>query len=610
MTTAANMEKEQFKEIQSSIPQEPGIYQYFDGKGALLYVGKAKNLRKRVSSYFFSHQENQKTIELVEKIKDIQFTIVNSEHDAFILENELIKNYQPKYNINLKDDKTYPYIIIKNESFPRVYITRRKIKDGSTYIGPFTHALAVRELMNHIKQTIPLRTCTLPLTKKNIELGKFKVCLEYHLGNCLGPCQNFQSETAYNESIEQVQNLLKGNIKPVVQELQTKMQAEAAAMQFEKADLTKRKIEELETYQTKSVVYTKHQHPMDVFSIAHNEDQAYVSYLMVQEGRIIQTHILPLTVPLEENKETILSFAIHYFRNNLASSAKEMIVPIELADTLPGVKYTIPLQGDKEQLLALSQKNADYALKDWEYKQKLVQVNPLKEDTVLQELQDELYLGALPTHIECFDNSNIQGAFPVSAMVCFKNGQPSKSDYRKFNIKTVVGINDFASMKESVYRRYKSVLEKKQALPQLVIIDGGKGQLNAAIEALTELGIQQHLTTVGLAKNLEEIFFVGDKDSMKLNWQSDAHRLIRNIRDEVHRFGIQFHRSKGSKGALENSLDQIEGIGPKTKDLLLIYFKSVQKIKEAKLELLSEIIGPSKAKILKAAFEKTEDSNN
>ncbi len=602
------MEKEQFKEIQSSIPHEPGIYQYFDGKGALLYVGKAKDLRKRVSSYFFSHQENQKTIELVEKIKDIQFTMVNSEHDAFILENELIKNYQPKYNINLKDDKTYPYIIIKNESFPRVYITRRKIKDGSTYIGPFTHALAVRELMNHIKQTIPLRTCTLPLTKKNIELGKFKVCLEYHIGNCLGPCQNFQSEAAYNESIEQVQNLLKGNIKPVVQELQTKMQEQAAAMQFEKAGLTKRKIEELETYQTKSVVYTKHQHPMDVFSIAHNEDQAYVSYLMVQEGRIIQTHILPLTVPLEENKEAILSFAIHYFRTNLSSDAKEIILPIELEDTLPGVKYTIPLQGDKEQLLALSQKNANYALKDWEYKQKLVQVNPIKDDSVLQELKEQLHLGAIPVHIECFDNSNIQGAFPVSAMVCFKNGQPSKSDYRKFNIKTVVGINDFASMKESVFRRYKSVLAKQQVLPQLIIIDGGKGQLNAAIEALTELGIQQSVTTVGLAKNLEEIFFVGDKDSMKLNWQSDAHRLIRNIRDEVHHFGIQFHRSKRSKGALENSLDQIEGIGPKTKDLLLIYFKSVQKIKEAKLELLSEIIGPSKAKILKVAFEKKEDS--
>jgi excinuclease ABC subunit C len=366
-------------------------------------------------------------------------------------------------------------------------------------------------------------------------------------------------------------------------------------------------IEEIESYQTKSVVYTKHQYPMDVFSIAHKEDQAYVSYLMIQEGRIIQTHILPLTVPLEENKETILSFAIHYFRTNLSSDAKEIILPIELEDTLPGVKYTIPLQGDKEQLLALSQKNADYALKDWEYKQKLVQVNPIKDDSVLQELTNQLHLGAMPVHIECFDNSNIQGAFPVSAMVCFKNGQPSKSDYRKFNIKTVVGINDFASMKESVYRRYKSVLAKQQALPQLIIIDGGKGQLNAAIEALTELGIQQQVTTVGLAKNLEEIFFVGDKDSLKLNWQSDAHRLIRNIRDEVHRFGIQFHRSKRSKGALENSLDQIEGIGPKTKDLLLIYFKSVQKIKEAKLELLSEIIGPSKAQILKAAFEKRLD---
>jgi excinuclease ABC subunit C len=606
VTTAPNMEKEQFKEIQSSIPHEPGIYQYFDGKGVLLYVGKAKDLRKRVSSYFFVAQQNQKTVELVQKIKDIQFTIVDSEHDAFILENELIKNYQPKYNINLKDDKTYPYIVIKNESFPRVYLTRRKIKDGSTYIGPFTHALAVRELISHIKQTIPLRTCTLPLTKKNIELGKFKVCLEYHLGNCLGPCQNYQTENDYNNSIQQVQNILKGNIKPVIQQLEVQMQAEAATMKFEKAGLTKKKIEELETYQTKSVVYTKHQHPIDVFSIAHNEDQAYVSYVMVQEGRIIQTHILPLTVPLEQDKETILSFAIHYFRSNLSSDAKEIIVPFDFQDKLPGVKYTVPLQGDKEQLLALSQKNADYALKDWEHKQKLVQVSPIQNDTVLAALQDQLHLGALPIHIECFDNSNIQGAFPVSAMVCFKNGTPSKSDYRKFNIKTVVGINDFASMKESVFRRYKSVVEKKQSLPQLIIIDGGKGQLNAAIEALTELGIQQKVTTVGLAKNLEELFFVGDKDSMKLNWQSDAHRLIRNIRDEVHRFGIQFHRSKRSKGALENSLDQIEGIGPKTKDLLLIYFKSVQKIKEAKLELLSEIIGPSKAQILKEAFAKRE----
>ncbi|MFM2439214.1 MAG: hypothetical protein RLZ16_211 [Bacteroidota bacterium] len=597
------MEKDVFKKIQPSIPQDPGIYQYFDENGTLLYVGKAKNIRKRVSSYFFSTQHTQKTIELVHRIQDIQYTLVDSEHDAFILENELIKNYQPKYNINLKDDKTYPYIVIKNESFPRVFLTRRKIKDGSTYIGPFTHVLAVRELISHIKHTIPLRTCTLPLTKKNIEQGKFKVCLEYHLGNCLGPCQGLQTVEAYNESINQVQALLKGNIKPVIQELTQQMQAEASIMAFEKAGLTKRKIEELETYQTKSVVYTKHQHAMDVFSIAHDTDQAYVSYMMVKEGRIIQTHILPLSVPLEEGKETILAFAIHYFRSNLASNAKEIIVPFEIEEKNPDVKYTVPMQGEKAQLLALSQKNADYALRDNKHKQQLVQVELVSPNQVLSELKQLLHLPAVPTHIECFDNSNFQGAYPVSAMVCFKNGVPSKSDYRKFNIKTVVGINDFASMKESVYRRYKSVIEKKEPLPQLIVIDGGKGQLSSALEALTELGIQDKVTTVGLAKNIEELFFPGDKQSILLNWNNEPHRLLRNIRDEVHRFGIQFHRSKRSKGALATSLDDIAGIGPKTKDLLLLYFKSVQKIKEASFEILSGVIGAQKAKIIVDHFD-------
>ena len=519
------------------------------------------------------------------------------------MENELIKNYQPKYNINLKDDKTYPYIVIKNESFPRVFLTRRKIKDGSTYIGPFTHVLAVRELINHIKHTIPLRTCTLPLTKKNIEQGKFKVCLEYHLGNCLGPCQGLQTADAYNESINQVQALLKGNIKPVIQELTEQMQAEASKMAFEKAGFIKRKIEELETYQTKSVVYTKHQHAMDVFSIAHDTDQAYVSYMMVKEGRIIQTHILPLSVPLEEGKETILAFAIHYFRSNLASNAKEIIVPFEIEEKNPAVKYTIPLQGEKAQLLALSQKNADYALRDNKHKQQLVQVDLVSPNQVLSELKQLLHLPAVPTHIECFDNSNFQGAYPVSAMVCFKNGVPSKSDYRKFNIKTVVGINDFASMKESVYRRYKSVVEKKQPLPQLIVIDGGKGQLSSALEALTELGIQDKVTTVGLAKNIEELFFPGDKQSILLNWNNEPHKLLRNIRDEVHRFGIQFHRSKRSKGALATSLDDIPGIGPKTKEMLLLYFKSVQKIKEANFEILSGVIGAQKAKLIVDHFD-------
>ena len=607
MNSAPNMEKAIFKQIQSSLPKEPGIYQYFDEKGKLIYVGKAKNIKNRVSSYFLSGQQNAKTTELVQKIKDIRFTIVNSEHDAFILENELIKNYQPKYNINLKDDKSYPYIVIKNEKFPRVFLTRRKIKDGSTYVGPFTHVLAVRELMNHIKQTIPLRTCTLPLTKKNIEQGKFKVCLEYHLGNCLGPCQGFQDEASYDNSIQQVQHLLKGNVKLVVQDLKQKMKAEAGVMDFEKAEFTKRKIEQLENYQTKSVVYTKSLTPIDVFSIAYDQEQAYVSYLMIKDGKIIQTHILPLSIPLEEAKETILAFAIHHFRNNMHSTAQEIVVPIELAEKEPNVKYTIPKAGDKEQLLALSQKNADYALKDWKHRQLLLKTAGAPSDNIiLQELKSVLYLNEIPLHIECFDNSNIQGAYPVSAMVCFKNGLPSKSDYRHFNIKTVVGINDFASMKESVFRRYTSVLEKKLPLPQLIIIDGGKGQLNAALEAMTALGIQDKVTMVGLAKNLEELFFVHDQDSIKLNWNSEAHKLIRQIRDEVHRFGIQFHRLKRSKGALENSLDHITGIGPKTKEMLLLYFKSVNKIKAASPELLTEIIGAKKAAILVAAFNKLD----
>lgn len=607
MNSAPNMEKAIFKQIQGSLPKEPGIYQYYDDKGKLIYVGKAKNIKNRVSSYFLSGQQNAKTTELVQKIKDIRFTIVNSEHDAFILENELIKNYQPKYNINLKDDKSYPYIVIKNEKFPRVFLTRRKIKDGSTYVGPFTHVLAVRELMNHIKQTIPLRTCTLSLTKKNIDKGKFKVCLEYHLGNCLGPCQGFQDETSYDNSIQQVQHLLKGNVKLVVQDLKQKMKLEAVAMDFEKAEFTKRKIEQLENYQTKSVVYTKSLAPIDVFSIAYDQEQAYVSYLMIKDGKIIQTHILPLSVPLEEAKETILAFAIHHFRNNMHSTAQEIVVPIELTEKEPNVKYTIPKAGDKEQLLALSQKNADYALKDWQHRQLLLKTAGAPSDNIiLQELKSVLYLNEIPLHIECFDNSNIQGAYPVSAMVCFKNGLPSKSDYRHFNIKTVVGINDFASMKESVFRRYTSVIEKKLPLPQLIIIDGGKGQLNAALEALTELGIQDKVTMVGLAKNLEELFFVHDQDSIKLNWNSEAHKLIRQIRDEVHRFGIQFHRLKRSKGALENSLDHINGIGPKTKEMLLLYFKSVNKIKAASPELLTEIIGAKKAAILVAAFDKLD----
>ena len=586
------------------LPGLPGVYRFFDEAGQILYVGKAKDLKKRVNSYFQRNLSSPRIERMVTRIRSLETTVTRTETEALILENNLIKSHRPRYNVLLKDDKTYPYIVIKNEAFPRVFLTRRKFKDGSTYIGPFTHVFAVRELINHIQETIPLRTCTLPLTPKNIQLGKFKVCLEYHLGNCKGPCQGFQTVADYEHSIDQVKHLLKGNVKPLVQNLKETMQAESAALAFEKANATKKKIDELESYQTKSEILTKQQEAMDVFSIAMEEDQAYVNYLMLQEGRIVQTHMLPLSTPLEESKEAVLAFAIHYFRTQVESEAKEIIVPIEPNEKEQGVKYTVPKMGEKLHLLALSQKNVDYAIKEWKHRQALVKVNehaPVNE--VLIELKQLLSLSAVPNHIECFDNSNFQGAYPVSAMVCFKNGIASKSDYRKFNIKTVVGINDFASMHETVLRRYSSVLQKKQPLPQLIIIDGGKGQLNAALDALKELGIQDKVTTVGLAKNIEELFFPGDSRSILLNWNSAAHNLIRNIRDEVHRFGITFHRAQRSKGALQNSLDHIEGIGPKTKETLLTYFKSVSKIKTANPNTLTELIGAAKTKILIAAFE-------
>jgi excinuclease ABC subunit C len=598
------MEKSIFKKIQPTIPTEPGIYQYFDEKGILLYVGKAKNLRNRVSSYFSSKQLTLKTIELVQKIQDIQFTIVNSEHDAFILENELIKNYQPKYNINLKDDKTYPYVVIKNERFPRVFITRRKIKDGSTYFGPYTNVLAIRELMQHVKQSIPLRTCTLPLDAKSIIKKKYKVCLEYHLGNCKGPCEGLQSLEDYNNSIDEIKHVLKGNIKPIIHGLKNKMHILSDEMAFEKANLIKKKIEDLEQFNTKSVVYIKQLHPMDVFSVAMDEEQAYVNYLMIQDGRIIQTHMLPLSIPIHEEKEEVLGFAIKYFRDHLESPAKEIIIPFEIPSFEQDLKYTIPKAGEKEQLLALSQKNADFALQDFKRRQSLVQVQDLDMNETLEELQESLQLQEIPFHIECFDNSNFQGSYPVSAMVCFKNGIPSKSDYRKFNIKTVKGINDFASMNEAVLRRYQSVIEKNMPLPQLIIIDGGKGQLSAAIDALKTLGIQDQVTTIGLAKNIEEVFFPGDSNSVILNWHSPAHKLLRNIRDEVHRFGIQFHRSKRSKGAFETGLDNIPGIGPKTKEQLLLYFKSANKVKAAHPKALEDVIGKQKTTILLDYFSK------
>ncbi|MBI1782112.1 MAG: excinuclease ABC subunit UvrC [Sphingobacteriales bacterium] len=604
------MTRQEFDHIVTAIPTNPGIYKYYGEAGEIIYIGKAKNLRKRVSSYFSKTFTGYKTYELVNNIRKIEFTIVNTEQDAFLLENSLIKEFQPKYNINLKDDKSYPFIIIKNEPFPRVFLTRKKINDGSEYLGPFTSVAKVRELIEFIRRYIPLRTCKLNLTETNIKKGKFKVCLEYHLGNCKGPCAGLQNMEEYNDSLLQVRNLLKGNLSPVIKEFKSQMQQYAANLEFEKAAVYKNKLEHLEQYEAKSTVVNPRLGDLDVFSFARENDTAYVNYLMVNNGAVIQTHTIILENKLEESDEEVLLFAIAQLRDDFKSTAAELIVPFNINYPGEELVITVPKAGDKKKLLELSEKNTSYFKQ--EQKRKEILHITTKSDgekkNVLYQLQEDLQLQELPVHIECFDNSNFQGSYPVSAMVCFKNGVPSKKDYRHFNIKTVEGINDFASMKEVVHRRYSRLLREQSGLPQLIIIDGGKGQLSAAMESITDLGLQGSMTVVGLAKNEEEIFFPGDTESLRLPINGDTMRLIRYIRDEVHRFGITFHRQKRSKGTLSNQLEQIKGIGKATADLLLKEFKSVAKIKALSVEELTEKIGPSKAAVIKNHF--TEDKRD
>ncbi|MBX9891643.1 MAG: excinuclease ABC subunit UvrC [Chitinophagaceae bacterium] len=601
------MTAEQFQHIAHTIPADPGIYKYFHQNGELLYVGKAKNLRKRVSSYFTKSFTSYKTHELVQRIHHIEFTIVDSEQDAFLLENALIKQYKPRYNINLKDDKTYPYIVIKREPFPRIFLTRKKIADGSEYLGPFTSAGRVRELLGIIKLFIPLRTCKLPLTTANIQKGKFKVCLEYHLGNCKGPCEGLQAEAEYQQSLQQVRNILKGNLAPVMQHLKEEMQQYASDLAFEKAALIKQKIDELEAYQARSVIVSGHLGHLDVFSILKEDDTAYVNYLMVEHGTIVQTHTVQLTTQLEEDAAEVLSFAIEQLRATFNSLAKEVVVAeeIELSGELT---ITIPKGGDKKKLLDLSTKNVNYFREEIR-KKKILQLegrSDQEKKQVIYELQAFLHLQYAPIHIECFDNSHFQGSYPVSAMVCFKDGVPSKADYRHYNVKTVTGIDDFATMREVVFRRYRRLKEEGSSLPQLVIIDGGKGQLNAAMDSIKALGLEGEMTLVGLAKNEEEIFFVGDKESLKLPWNSNSMKLIRFIRDEVHRFGITFHRKKRSAGTFKNQLENIEGIGKQTAEKLLQQFKSVKKVSEASEHALTEVVGLAKARLVIAHFKQKD----
>ena len=602
----------EFQHIAKNIPAQPGIYKYFDAGNELLYVGKAKHLRKRVSSYFTKTFSSYKTHELVQRIARIEFTIVDSEQDAFLLENTLIKQFQPRFNINLKDDKTYPYIVIKKEPFPRVFLTRKKINDGSEYLGPYTSVKKVRELLEFIRHTIQLRSCSLNLTDNNIKKGKFKVCLEYHLGNCKGPCENLQTKEDYNENLALLKNLLRGNLAPVIRYFKKEMKDYSASLAFEKAALVKKRIEFLENYQSRSVVANARAGNMDVFSILkarlphdQEKDIAYVNYLMVRNGAIIQTQTNRVVSHLDESAAEILSFSVVQLRTNFNSDASEILVPFPIEYPDKEITITVPKGGDRKKLLELSEKNARHFIDELENKERL-QLNTKSPDKqeLLEQLQRDLQLPQLPVHIECFDNSNFQGAYPVSAMVCFKNGEPSKKDYRHFNIKTVKGINDFASMKEAVYRRYKRLEEEQSSFPQLVIIDGGKGQLSSAMEAITELGLEGQMTLVGLAKNEEELFFSGDTSPLKLSYNSNSLKYIRRIRDEVHRFGITFHRQKRSSGTFNNELEQIPGIGKATADLLLKEFRSVKNIKGKSFEELKNIIGNGKAKIVAGYFQK------
>lgn len=592
------MNKETFSVIQPTLPSQPGIYKYFNIEDTIIYVGKAKNLRKRVSSYFNKISDYYKTQKLVSEIVRIEFTIVDSEQDALLLENSLIKQYQPKYNLSLKDDRSYPHIVIKNEPFPRIFLTRRKIQDGSEYLGPYTDVMHTRGLLQLIRQTIPLRNCSLNLSAQQINKGKYKPCLEYHIGNCKAPCAGLQTQSDYDFQVNQVKDILKGKLGDIIRYYKNEMQALAAEMLFEKAELVRKRIEYLQNYQNKSIVVSSKLGDLDVCGIISNDEYAFVNYMVVSQGSIIHTHNASIQKTYQDSDEEILTEIIPILREKYKSFSKEVITSL-LIDTEEFLT-TIPKGGEKKKLLELSIQNANYFMQEYRRKQTLMVEQGRTEDKnrILVQLQQELHLPEAPVHIECFDNSNFQGAYPVAAMVCFKQGIPDKKNYRHFHIKTVEGINDFASMKEIVYRRYKRLMEEKASMPQLVIIDGGKGQLNAALEAIDELALRGKFAIVGLAKNVEEIFFPGDQDSLKLSFQSDTLNLIKQIRDEVHRFGITFHRKTRSTGIVKNELEQIKGISHHTAEALLKEFKSVRKIKDTSEDALAEIVGQHKARLI------------
>lgn len=585
------------KNLISVLPGRPGIYQFFDNTGKIIYIGKAKNLKKRVSSYFSKQHDSRKTALLVRSIADIKHMVVETEQDALLLENNLIKKYQPRYNIRLKDDKSYPRICIKNEPFPRVFKSRNLIKDGSKYFGPYTSIYTVRTLLELFKSEYKLRTCNYQLTEENIKSGKYKVCLEYHIGNCEGPCEGLVSAEKYNQGIEDITDILKGNISGVIKHLELRMADMSSVMNFEEAQKIKEKYDSLKRYQSKSTIVSPTITDVDVYTIDQDQRFAYINYLKVIKGAIIQTFTLEIKKSLDESAEELLLAGIVDIRQKIFSNAKEILVPFLPKIVLNDVTFKVPQRGDKKKLLDLSYRNAKYFR--LEKDKQMVLKNPkVREERILKTMQKDLQMPEIPVNIECFDNSNLQGSNPVAACVVFKNAKPLKKEYRHYNIKTVEGPNDFASMEEVVYRRYKRLIEENKKIPQLVVIDGGKGQLSSAVSALEKLNLRGKITIIGIAKKLEEIYFPGDSVPLYINKNSETLKIIQQLRDEAHRFGITFHRNKRSKSISTSELNQINGIGEKTAKKLLLDFKSVKNLKESNKELIISSIGPSKAEIV------------
>lgn len=593
--------KDNKKQVIAILPEKPGVYQYVDKNGVIIYVGKAKNLKKRVSSYFTKSHDSAKLRILVRKINEIKHIVVDSEQDALLLENNLIKKYQPRYNALLKDDKSYPWVCIKREPFPRVFSTRKFIRDGSTYFGPYTSGTTLKVVLDFIREIYPLRNCALNLSPNHIAKGKYKVCLEYHIGNCLGPCIGEQNEENYLLNIQDIKNILKGNIAKVISLLKERMEELSKAYKFEEAQKLKEKLGHLENYQSKSTVVNPSIHNVDVFSYVEDENSAFVNFLKVVNGAIIQVHTVEIKKRIEEEKESLLLTTITEIRQRLMSTAREIIVPFKLDFYIENTKFIVPQIGDKKKLLDLSMRNAFYFKRE-KLKQQINKSPQKRVDRVMETMKSDLRLKKAPVHIEGFDNSNIQGSHPVASCVVFKNGKPNKREYRHYNIKTVVGPDDFASMEEIIYRRYKRLLDEGASLPQLIVIDGGKGQLGAAVNSLNKLGLIGTIAVIGIAKRLEEIYFPGDSVPIYLDKNSESLKIIQHIRNESHRFGVTFHRTKRSKDFIKSELNTIQGIGDKTAQELLSTFKSVEKIKKLDLAALENAIGKAKAKIVYTYF--------